>query len=106
MSGDYVEKVSENFGRMIRDNSRQFAGHVPENVPQGTHQIPLSGQNYNIYMTTTIWADNVELQACEVEINGQKQWRWIATNFEGNTMQDGDQANVYTYADSFKGLFY
>ena len=30
VSGDYVEKVSENFGRMIRDNSRHFAGHVSE----------------------------------------------------------------------------
>ena len=53
----------------------------------------------------TIWADNVELKACEVEINGKKQWRWIATNFEGEIMQDGKSVNVYTYADSLHDLF-
>ena len=55
-------------------------------------------------MNTTIWADNVELQACEVEINGKKQWRWIATNFEGDTMKDGKSVNVYTSADSLNDL--
>ena len=52
-----------------------------------------------------IWADNVELQACELEINGKKQWRWIATNIEGDTFQDGKTINVYTYAETMKDLF-
>ncbi len=52
-----------------------------------------------------IWADNVELQAVEVEINGQKQWRWVATNFEGDIYQNGKQIDIFTHADTFEKLF-
>ena len=52
----------------------------------------------------TIFATGVHLQAIEVEINGMKQWRWVATSFEEDTYFDGEIIDVFTYANSFDKL--
>ncbi len=51
-----------------------------------------------------IFATGVFLQAIEVEINGKKQWRWVAVDFEDDTYFDGKPIDIYTYADSFEKL--
>lgn len=51
-----------------------------------------------------VFATGVFLQAVEVEINGQMQWRWIATRFEDETYCNGESIDFYTYADNFEGL--
>ena len=40
----------------------------------------------------------------EVEINGKKQWRWLAVGFEDESYFDGNPIEVYDYATSFEGL--
>jgi hypothetical protein len=52
----------------------------------------------------TIFATGVFLRAIEVEIYGQKQWRWVAVGFEDDSYFDGEVINVYDYADDFDGL--
>ncbi len=44
------------------------------------------------------------LQAFEVEINGKKQWRWLAVGFEDDTYYDSQTVDLHTYADAFEGL--
>ena len=56
-------------------------------------------------MNKCIWCNDVELIALEVEINGKKQWRWVANNFEGEIYQNGKPVDVFTYADTFDNLF-
>jgi hypothetical protein len=54
---------------------------------------------------STVFATGVHLQAIEVEINGKKQWRWVAVGFEDDTYFNGDTIDLYDYANSFEGLF-
>ena len=54
---------------------------------------------------TIIFSTGVHLQSVEVEINGIKQWRWVAIGFEDDTYKDGEQVEIYNYSDSYEGLF-
>lgn len=56
-------------------------------------------------ITDSIFATGVFLQPCEVEINGKKQWRWIATCFEDDSFQDGQSVDVNVYASSLDDLY-
>ncbi len=51
-----------------------------------------------------IFATGVVLKALKVTINGKEQIRWIATSFEDSSFYDGEEIDVYTYADSFEKL--
>lgn len=51
-----------------------------------------------------IFATGVYLQAIEVEINGTKQWRWVAVGFEDDTYFNGKKIEIYDYANSFDEL--
>jgi hypothetical protein len=55
--------------------------------------------------SSKIFSTGVHLQAVEVEINGKKQWRWIAVGFEDDTYFDGEIIDVNDYANTFEGLF-
>lgn len=61
--------------------------------------------NLEFTPNTKIFATGVHLQAIEVEINGIKQWRWVAVGFEDDVYFDGKIIDVYDYADSFEKLF-
>jgi hypothetical protein len=50
------------------------------------------------------FSTGVNLQAFEVEINGKKQWRWVAVGFEEDTYFNGENIDINDYADSFEGL--
>lgn len=54
--------------------------------------------------TTQIFATGVNLQAIEVEINGKKQWRWVAIGFEDDSYYNGEVIDVNDYANDFEGL--
>ena len=54
---------------------------------------------------TKIFTTGAFLEAIEVEIDGKKQWRWLATSFEDEIFLDGESTEVYTYANSQDGLF-
>lgn len=56
-------------------------------------------------MENTIFTTGAFLKAVEVEINGIKQWRWVAEDFTDENFQDGKSVAVYTYADSLKNLY-
>lgn len=51
-----------------------------------------------------IFATGVFLKAVEVEINGSKQWRWLAVGFEDDSYFNGELIDVYDYANSFEEL--
>lgn len=53
----------------------------------------------------TVFATGVHLQAIEVEINGQKQWRWIAVGFEEDSYFNGETVDIHPYANAFEELF-
>lgn len=54
---------------------------------------------------TEIFTTGAFLEAVEVEINGEKQWRWIVTKFEDESFLDREAIDVYTYANSQDKLF-
>lgn len=59
-----------------------------------------------IHITTdSIFATGVFLQPCEIEINGKKQWRWVATSFEDESFQDGQPLDVNAYASTLRDLY-
>jgi hypothetical protein len=62
-------------------------------------------EKLEITPNSTVFATGVFLQAIEVEINGKKQWRWVAVGFEDDTYFDSKTINIYDYANSFEGLF-
>ncbi|MDO9154275.1 MAG: hypothetical protein Q7U47_11360 [Paludibacter sp.] len=51
-----------------------------------------------------IFATGVHLQAVQIEINGIKQWRWIAVGFEEDSFFNGENIDVYDYANTFEEL--
>lgn len=56
-------------------------------------------------MCDTIYSTGVFLKAEEIEINGTKQWRWVATSIEGDCFKEGTPIMVHDYAQSLDGLF-
>ncbi|MDX1902574.1 MAG: hypothetical protein SFU27_00325 [Thermonemataceae bacterium] len=62
-------------------------------------------EKLEITPSSKVFATGVYLQAIEVEINGKKQWRWVAVGFEDDTYFDGKTIDIYDYANSFEGLF-
>jgi len=53
---------------------------------------------------TTIFSTGVFLESIECTIDGQKQWRWIATSFEDETFLNGKSINSIEYADKKEKL--
>lgn len=53
---------------------------------------------------TTIFSTGVHLEAVECAINGVKQWRWVATNFEDETFLSGEEVNPIEYAKKRQNL--
>lgn len=52
----------------------------------------------------TIFSTGVFLESVECVINGQKQWRWIATGFEDDSFASGKIINPIEYANKQKKL--
>lgn len=61
-------------------------------------------QSINITNNDKIFATGVQLQALQIEINGIKQWRWVAVGFEEDTFLNGESIDVYDFAYPFEGL--
>lgn len=51
-----------------------------------------------------IFATGVHLQALQIDIDGNMQWRWIAVGFEDDTFFNGKNIDVYDYANTFEEL--
>lgn len=49
--------------------------------------------------TKEIFSTGVFLEAVECVINGQKQWRWVATNFEDDSFFNGSVIIPVEYAN-------
>lgn len=56
-------------------------------------------------MNDTIFSTGVYLKAEKVQINGIEQWRWVAVVFEDSNYMNGEEVEVYDYADSYEKLF-
>ena len=52
----------------------------------------------------TIFSTGVHLQSEECAINGKKQWRWVAVNFEDESFMNGEAVNPVEYAKKRKDL--
>jgi hypothetical protein len=61
-------------------------------------------QSIQITSKDKIFATGVHLQAVQIEINGIKQWRWVAVGFEEDTFFNGECIEVYDYANTFEEL--
>ncbi len=59
----------------------------------------------NISKDDVIFATGVFLKPIECIINNEKQWRWIAVNFEDDSFLKGISIDVFEYSDTFNGLF-
>ena len=51
---------------------------------------------------TTIFSTGVFLESVKCIVNGKKQWRWVAVNFEDESFLDGKAINPVEYADEGK----
>jgi hypothetical protein len=47
-----------------------------------------------------IFSTGVHLQAVEAEINGIKQWRWVAVGFEDDSYREGEVVEAAKYAET------
>lgn len=54
--------------------------------------------------TTTIFSTGVFLESAECVINGKKQWRWVAVNFEDESFLNGKAINPIEYANKKEKL--
>ena len=53
---------------------------------------------------TTIFSTGVFLESIECIIDGQKQWRWVATGFEDENFLNGEAINPIEYANKKEKL--
>ena len=44
------------------------------------------------------------IKPIKVKINNQEQWRWIVTSFDDQTFNDGNEIDIYSYANSLESL--
>lgn len=64
------------------------------------------GTDKQLHITNdSIFATGVFLKPCEIEIDGKKQWRWVATSFEDESFQNGQPLDVNTYASTLRDLY-
>ena len=54
--------------------------------------------------TDKIFATGVFLQPVDCEINGKRQWRWVAVGFEDDSYLNGERIDICDYADNIEGL--
>lgn len=62
-----------------------------------TNEIKLNENN--LLFTTGAF-----IKPFKVVINNQEQWRWIVTSFEDSTFSDGNEIDVYSYANNPEDL--
>lgn len=53
---------------------------------------------------TTIFSTGVFLESVECIINGKKQWRWVAVDFEDESFLNGQAINPIEYANKEEKL--
>lgn len=53
---------------------------------------------------TTIFSTGVFLESAECVIDGKKQWRWVAVNFEDESFLNGKAINPIEYANNEEKL--
>ena len=53
---------------------------------------------------TTIFSTGVFLELAECIVNGKKQWRWVAVNFEDESFLNGKEINSIEYANNKENL--
>lgn len=58
----------------------------------------ISSKNIETSTNIKIFATGVHLQAIEAEINGTKQWRWVAVGFEDDSYFEGNTIEINDYA--------
>lgn len=44
------------------------------------------------------------IEPVKVIINNQEQWRWIVSSFEDQTFINGNEIDVYSYANSLENI--
>ena len=52
----------------------------------------------------TIFSTGVFLESVECIIDGRKQWRWVAVNFEDESFINGKEVNPVEYANQEEKL--
>lgn len=53
---------------------------------------------------TEIYSTGVFLESVECVVNGKKQWRWIAVNFEEESFLNGKAVNPIEYSNKREKL--
>ncbi len=64
----------------------------------------MKNRNMRTRYQITIFSTGVHLQSVEFVINGEKQWRWVATGFEDDSFLNGEVINPIEYADKQEDL--
>lgn len=53
-----------------------------------------------VYKKLTIYSTGTYLQSIKCNINGRKQYRWVAIGFEDESFLNGHAINPNTYSDN------
>lgn len=58
----------------------------------------------NLKESDSLFTIGAYIKPVKIIINNKEQWRWIVTSFEDQTFLDGNEIDIYDYADNLEGL--
>ena len=64
----------------------------------------MKNEKINLKVNDSLFTIGAFIKPVKVVINNVEQWRWIVTSFEDQTFLDGNEIDVYPYANNLKGL--
>lgn len=51
-----------------------------------------------------VYTTGAFLKPIQIDIDGEKQWRWVVIGFEDSSFLDGEDIGLYDYADNIESL--
>jgi hypothetical protein len=64
----------------------------------------MKSEKINLIENDSLFTIGAFIKPFKVIINNKEQWRWIVTSFEDLTFLDGNEIEVYDYADNLGDL--
>lgn len=64
----------------------------------------MENEKINLKENDSLFTIGAFIKPVKVVINNVEQWRWIVTSFEDQTFLNGNEIDVYDYANNFEGL--
>ncbi len=64
----------------------------------------MNKEKIKITQNDSLFTTGAFIKPIKVTINNKEQWRWIVTSFEDQTFLEGNEIDVYDYANNLEDL--